>query len=394
MSLVAGILLAIPAVILADSVEGESIPFGQVRAGAVISRELAISNGADVPLIVKDINASCSYLRVVGFDRSILPGKKGTIAVEYRPITVGETNVELLVLTDRHAEPLITFRWKGEILPADRKASEESQQYSTLFISPAELAAGGAEAKHLLVDVRKSEQFNAIHVETSVNWPHELLGSLLTAQKQHVVIIGRGEDDNELAKEALALRSAGASSVKVLRGGIRAWAMAKLPVRGSNTTSPSSAIIDPGTLFASPDDDWLVLNLAGKTSVPASERIPGSLELPFDAGEEKAVADTISKALPLRPTASKILIVSRDGGQYEAFERNFPPGLELPVFYLSGGSVAYRQFIGMQQAERASRQIRLATSATTGNNQMPSGGAVRVSTNGCATCPPKKGAVR
>jgi len=361
------------------------LEFDKVHVGQLARRELKIPNNSDKPVVIKEVNSSCACLRVVGVDRSIAPKTTGTLVVEYRPVQAGSAEVEILVETDRPNDPIATFRWEGNVLPPiASKISDGGLMPFASFVSPTDLADRlGANPNLLLIDVRTPENFNKFHIVGAVNWPLSMVGTLASQAKRQGVLVGEGYDDQVIVREVINLQKRGVADVRVLRGGIRSWALSKRAMIGASIGTAKGALVEPSILFASSQDEWVIFGVSAGSPI---SRLPGSINLPFVSGLEKAFGESFLHAMQSQPHASKALVVSSFGELYELIEKALPKDSPMPVFYLSGGLSAYSEFVNRRGAMQNRREIKLAGGGV-GDALMPAGTIVRGGGAGCATCP-------
>jgi rhodanese-related sulfurtransferase len=108
----------------------------------------------------------------------------------------------------------------------------------TATITPAELFRMRADdpAVHV-IDVRTTGEFETGHIEGSYNVPLDLLGehvSDLSALDHHVVLVCQSGARATKALEQLV--AAGKSNLRLLQGGMNAWAAAAQPVNRTHET--------------------------------------------------------------------------------------------------------------------------------------------------------------
>ena len=370
-----------------DSGQPARMDFDSIRVGNTVRRELSIINESDKVLAVKDANSSCSCLRVIGTPRTVGPKAEGKIAVEYTPVNEGHADVELLVETDRAGDPVIAFRWVGEVAPAGPDAGAiRDREADGVLISADELAGQKEKGGLMIIDIRDSGKFNLCHIAGAVNWPWTMLKNFGSLKKRRIVIHGSGSDDGAVVREALGLMQAGFESVHVLRGGVRAWMLAKFPVLGPGVESARAGFVEAADFFSSSQDDWLVFQLEGADG-SADGRLPGTVAFRADTDHPAIFAAELRSKLALSPRVSKILFISGEGERYEAIEKNLRAGFRVPIFYLDGGDRAYRRLVAQRSAMLDRRELKLISTGP-GDGRLPNG-LVPGGGNGCGSCPKK-----
>lgn len=376
--------------VLGASTASNRMNFDGARVGQTIRRELGLKNPSAKALTIRDAASSCSCLRVLSWPRRVGPGAEAVISVEYVPEKQGRAQLEVLVETDREADPVVAYRWEGDVQAGIAAAGAvRDVDAATVLIGVArlrELMRGGAV---MLVDVRAPEQFNLCHIEGAANWPLRMVGNLASRREKAIILHGVGSEDDALEAHALRAKESGAHSVFVLRGGVRAWMAAGHPVIGIATESSRVALIQPVELLASRQDDWVVLDLGGGEALSAAGRMPGGFRIGATLDERTAFLSEVRSALDARKGASRLLFVSELGEQYEIVEREYARSIGVPVYYLQGGSRAYREFVAWRQSLGERREMTLAfggeISGRTSARLQPRVGG------GCKTCPDRKG---
>ena len=376
----------------AHAVIGDSgnrlLDIGSVRAGDTAVRELVIKNPGEMPFTIKDVSTSCSSLRVTGAAKSIPQNGSGMIMVEFRPLHSGHADLQMLVETDRATDSLMTLRWSGEVLPAGVNDQQPvGFAGSNILVGVADFGNAFKGNDQIILDIRQGSRFDLNHIEGAVNFPLWTLKGMEALKNKSVALVGAGNDDTSLVREAIALQQLGFESIRVLQGGIRAWVLAGLPVTGSDLDTTQTALIDPLDFLSSPQDGWLILETNSGPS--AKNTIPGSARVLLSDNPGKQLSEGIRKAGQLKSAPSKVLIVSPQGEKYQIIEKALPHGLSLPVFYLNGGAKAYREVSAQWDASLHRRELTLA--GLPASSAAAPGAAILRSNQGCSSCPGKGG---
>lgn len=104
---------------------------------------------------------------------------------------------------------------------------------TNLRLSPAELkAAMAADSEVRIIDVRTTGEFESAHIPGAYNVPLDQLSehsTELSSVKQTVVLVCQSGARSVKAEESL--RAAGMCNMRLLEGGMGAWATAGLPVK-------------------------------------------------------------------------------------------------------------------------------------------------------------------
>jgi rhodanese-related sulfurtransferase len=211
---------------------------------------------------------------------------------------------------------------------------------------------------HVLIDLRRSDRFDAARLPRSINLLPFVLRHRADLKSRDLVLIDDGFAPTELAEQAEDLRQNGFRSVSVLEGGMAAWARAGGAVEGTGGSVHVTARITPAEFFRVQSlDPWHVVHLS-----PASSPTTPGIMIGSEGGR----------------VPTRVLVVASIDSEYVAFESRHAASEDLRVFYLSGGEQA------------------LATYAANRNRMSANPGAVFqskstkphvVATSGCGTCP-------
>lgn len=104
-------------------------------------------------------------------------------------------------------------------------------------VSPLEMPSLQRKGKSVVIDVNKSDHFDASHIPKSVNFPLENLDNenkdLLKHKKSTVII--SCQTGSRSSKAAKLLLEYGFEDVHILRGGLVAWSKENLPMTSKNS---------------------------------------------------------------------------------------------------------------------------------------------------------------
>jgi hypothetical protein len=97
------------------SVEQKKINFGFVKRGTIVKNDYTIKNEGTEPLIIKDVEVSCSCTSTEFSKVPILPGKQATVTVVFNTTTVyGRQDRTVLVHSNDPGSPH-PLRYKGTV---------------------------------------------------------------------------------------------------------------------------------------------------------------------------------------------------------------------------------------------------------------------------------------
>lgn len=101
----------------------EVIDYGTIKQGANGKREFKFTNTGKEPLIINNVNSSCTCL-VPGWPKEpIKPGASGIITGLYDTNRVGRFEKTLTVNSNDLTRPTIVLKMKGNVLPVPKTDS-------------------------------------------------------------------------------------------------------------------------------------------------------------------------------------------------------------------------------------------------------------------------------
>jgi rhodanese-related sulfurtransferase len=99
-------------------------------------------------------------------------------------------------------------------------------------VSAAELQAQRGVGTVHVIDTRTPSEYAQLHVDAALNLSPGDVRARAYLHKRPIVLLGSGKADQALYVACGELKEAGATSVRVLRGGMNSWLAARLPVVG------------------------------------------------------------------------------------------------------------------------------------------------------------------
>jgi rhodanese-related sulfurtransferase len=352
------------------STEPAAMLFTNATVGITSKSRVPVINSSGRPIVIKNIELSCSCLRVEQAPQNVAPGSAADIRLAYDPVKPGPTELTMLVETDDGANSVLEFHWSGEVVAAPVPAIESA---ASLAAKPEEILAAAADGR--LIDVRMPQDFAMSHVSGAVNRPLSDLGSAPAAGDQPLVLYGTGADDDAILRFAAGQTEGGErQSFKVMTGGLRRAADAGLTLAGPATGSALPYMVQPGVYQAEPDR-WILVRLSA-----------GGPDIPFSgATEEVDLRDGASVVRKLEDVAGredgkKVLVASSLGEGYDSLEKLIGSKPGVGPFYLQGGLKAYNDHSANMEARSKSRVVRLVSKS----DSQAGGVAGR---KPCGTCP-------
>jgi rhodanese-related sulfurtransferase len=252
-----------------------------------------------------------------GFPVDITDRKTACLEFAYTPKETGEWNVEVIL----------------------ELAGEKGLEYRNMILSgvacdpawriEADEAAGLARSgKAQFIDLRSASAWQAARVQGSL---HLRSGELLRSQslkKRPLVLIGENLAETTVLTVAAQLRARGFFDVRVLSGGVAAWAAAGGMLDGADVGKAYA--VAPWEVAASwHQTDWQMLHIGERHETAVTES--GMVSLPAATTAAGLVSATSGSS------ASRFLVVTRNDADARSRLEKLPAGMRARVYYLEGG---------------------------------------------------------
>ncbi len=202
----------------------------------------------------------------------------------------------------------------------------------------------GKSQKHLFIDVRPANQFDAARLPGSINLPLHAIRTKSFLKKQPLVLVNNGCQYSLLEAEAKRLGSLG-FNVRVLVGGLNCWKNSGGIIEGDPFASRvwdkmQSYIFVQEEKYA----DWTVVDFRESSLIDDDEFMGKAISASMSADVEQTASD-LHKAIKKQAKGrfQFILVINEDGEHHERLKVIMEKTGFANVFFLDGGLRAYRQ---------------------------------------------------
>ena len=231
---------------------------------------------------------------------------------------------------------------KSDILP------QVSAQLETLkcLASVKQIHDAREKGEALIVDVRRSEQYQAFHIPGSLNLASYSVKSKPFLKNKRRILVNEGHYHSHLDDLCDQLRSAGFKDVAVMEGGLFAWSQAGYGLQGDRLEILALNALSPADFIASLSErNWRILDL--DESLNKTERIlPESQVIQYKSGKVEVIKAINQAQRQFNSTTlNGFLVVSRDGKNYTQASELLQLTDAKDTFYLSGGIDAFNQYL-------------------------------------------------
>jgi rhodanese-related sulfurtransferase len=205
---------------------------------------------------------------------------------------------------------------------------------------------GWSRNEALLIDVRRSDEFQKYQIPGSINLEPFSIKSKSFLKDKRIVLLNEGRYLSQLEALCVRLKAKGFRDVAVMAGGLHAWYQARYPVIGDRLELSKLNQISPAELIASLHErDWKFIELDQSLSSLA-ELLPPSAILEYQANKREFIS-AINRANKrfAHPDLNGFLVVNEQGDNYRKIERLLQLTDAKNIFYLSGGISAFKRYL-------------------------------------------------
>lgn len=321
---------------------------GLVRNGIVFQHEFLLTNQSAVELTVTNVVSLCDCVQVVSWPKKVKSGSAGKVQLLIQPQRFGPFSPMVQVDFVNQSVPGV-FAISGWV---DDGVAE---QWTNMLVRAVDVVADlGVGDRQCIVDVRPENQYRLGRIPGSVNLPLYMVKGKTFLKQKRVVLVGRGFEEQILLQEANRLRTMGFSAPCVLEGGFRLWQMQGGKLEGDHPSASVLALIESMEfLRAQIQPGWVVINLGSKEDLADW---PFGWPVVTISALENDFKAKLAKAIQEDPLAKRMVLIAPKSESYAAFD-SVVGGLGMPVFYLKGGWLAYRESLAMATAMEKRRLV-------------------------------------
>jgi rhodanese-related sulfurtransferase len=350
---------------------------GSIPSGADTPFTFLVTNPGPAVLEISRITPSCDCLALDFGPRRIAPGAAGLFAARLHPDNAGPFAMSFdLDVPAGGSVPIV-------ILSGVATAGADAVLDASLLVKPERLMREAAESglpagaglpgsgPVVWVDVRNQEEYRWARIPGSLNFPLHTLSTRGHLRDRRVVLVNAGESARDLLDAATRLRTNGFASVAVLDGGLRAWWQSGGAVVGDQVESPRWAEVAPYRFQgARAEAGWLLVAVAGRGRSEREVWTPGIPELDIEVEDVRGRLEDLIKA---HPGTRRVMVLSSSADRHGALEMALRGFSAVPVFYLSGGSQGYTEYLRLDIGLRTRRSVTVSSRQSSGAGARRSG---------------------
>jgi rhodanese-related sulfurtransferase len=167
----------------------------------------------------------------------------------------------------------------------NRAFKNQSSQPINCQISAQQAYGGWSKNQLLLIDVRRSNEFDKFQIPGSLNLPTFSVKSKPYLKGKHIVLVNDGHYVTQLNQECAHLKSLGFNKVEIMSGGLYAWHQAGFPVRGDRfEISKLNRMALSEWISALHERDWKYIDL-DKSLPSLGAHLPASAVIAYQANK-------------------------------------------------------------------------------------------------------------
>jgi rhodanese-related sulfurtransferase len=285
-------------------------------------------------------------------------GQFGTGSTELSASTSGQLGRDSRKEEASYDCTTIAGKETGETKPVQNRSLierlDQTRQIATFSCleNSTEVYGQWSRDKVLLIDVRKSSEYERYRIPGSLNLAPFSIKSKAFLKDKNIVLVNEGQSLTQLEKLCNQLESQGFKSVGVMAGGLYAWYQSRYPITGDNLAISKLKQITPAELLAALDErDWRFIDL--DNSLPVLADLLLSSEAIDYQSNKNAFISSVNKAVREfnGNYLSGFIVVSEKGDNYKAIERLFRLTDAGSVFYLSGGITELKRYLSTHSTQ-------------------------------------------
>ncbi len=191
------------------SVDTPVYDFGEILEGLAVVHTFVVQNVGDEPLTIDDIRVSCGCTTTSLAKSTLEPGESVDLEVTFDTAGFGGKMAKnIYVESNDPATPKLALQLTGTVnRPQSYNIAVSDLNY--LF--------------YLLVDLRTSQEYAALHLLGAINIPYDELDGWTPRLPKGVLIILYDEDGTLSDQAAQRLNETGFPEAKSLLGGLNEW---------------------------------------------------------------------------------------------------------------------------------------------------------------------------
>jgi len=194
-----------------------------------------------------------------------------------------------------------------------------------------------------LVDVRRGEDFERLHIPGSINIALYAVKTKSYLKSAPVVLVNEGFQYAALENECRRLAERG-YKVTILNGGLPAWKRQGGQLIGDRFALVEMKAVSPQAFFRAKDhENTLVVDISSQRSEASGRLIPYAKHLPFLDDTDGSMLELRRFMKNNRPFQS-IVIFNEAGENYEKAEK-IMNRMGIDTYHLQGGVVEYQKFL-------------------------------------------------
>jgi rhodanese-related sulfurtransferase len=194
-----------------------------------------------------------------------------------------------------------------------------------------------------LVDVRRKQDFERLHIPDSINIPLHAVKTKTYLKSATVVLVNEGFRYAELETECRRLAERG-FAISIIDGGLPAWKRQGGQLAGDLFALDEMKAISPQKFFREKDyENTVVVDISPMRSETSTKLISYARHFPVFDNSERSKSE-LRKLIKKNKPFQSVLLFNESGEQYEKAEKMMNR-MGIESFYLQGGVVAYQKYL-------------------------------------------------
>lgn len=211
------------------------------------------------------------------------------------------------------------------------------------YLSATDAARLAQAPATVLVDLRRPEEFAALHVPGSLNIPAPQVKTKGFLRGKRVILLDDGHRYRTAEDLAAELEGLGFSGVGIVEGGLAAWQQEVGAAAGTAAPGRLRAVTPGDYLAERVYDHWRVVRIGAAAETPGDrDPLPAERTLPSGADPAKLREQLAELARPPADGLRPLVLVATTGGEDQArVQAAMQGGAPWNLLVLEGGTEGY-----------------------------------------------------
>jgi len=210
-----------------------------------------------------------------------------------------------------------------------------------------------------LVDVRRKQDFERLHIPGSINIPSYAVKTKAYLKSGPVVLVNEGFRYDALVNECQRLAERG-FTISILDGGLPAWKRQGGRLAGDLFALDEIKSVSPQDFYRGKNNEnMLALDISSHRNAASNRLVPYAIHFP-ELGSSDRLKPELRKLLKMNKPFQSIIVLNEAGDQYDMAEKALNR-MGIDSYHLQGGLAEYQKYLDGLALSWKPRDSRLKT---------------------------------